>query len=239
MSQKQWLLLVFVWMWAFPALAGNLSAQTIPADTTTVSVRELPDERIEAYQNRSEFDYSEEIRESDSLIMILLGELFRFIDRLLGTGPGTWVSRGIYIVLLLAAALLLLQQIFKGEVRTLFKGGTPNRSLQQMLEKEGIEQADLDTEISRALQEERYSDAIRFTYLKVLQSMNKAGVIQWAYSKTNYDYLREIGVHPVSNPFEKLTRLVVYTNYGNYTTDRRGVERARRFQKTIEDELGG
>lgn len=77
-----------------------------------------------------------------------------------------------------------------------------------------------ETALDIALKNEDYRLAIRYRFLHVLKRINERGYIDWAFEKTNRDYLFEMRVHDQFMPFKKLTQVYEMIWYGNTQIDK-------------------
>jgi len=57
--------------------------------------------------------------------------------------------------------------------------------------------------------------AVRYSYLYLLQMLQKNELIQYRSDKTNYDYYRELADTGYKQPFQRLTRAYEYAWYGH------------------------
>lgn len=117
-------------------------------------------------------------------------------------------SRLIYFII----AIIILTLIFvivALVVSTFKKSGNSKQELlfRTSREKvfENIENADLETELQKAISDGRYKDAIRIKYLLALRTLNKHKLIVWKKEKTNGNYIRELLGKAEFEPFRKLT----------------------------------
>lgn len=59
--------------------------------------------------------------------------------------------------------------------------------------------------------------AIRFSYLQLLQILQRNGLIQYRSDKTNNDYIHELIKQEYRQPFRQLSRQYEYVWYGHYS----------------------
>jgi hypothetical protein len=84
-------------------------------------------------------------------------------------------------------------------------------------DEEIIKTKDIRELIDRALSNKDYRLAVRYYFLLILQNLNEAEIIDYAFDKTNSDYIREIKSDTILMPFKKVSMLYEYTWYGNFT----------------------
>jgi hypothetical protein len=82
------------------------------------------------------------------------------------------------------------------------------------IEKEDIEIQDLDCLTENAVKENRFSDAIRWQYLKTLKILHEQGYISYDAHKTVNEYVYEIKDVELRKYFRNLSVEFVYHRYG-------------------------
>ena len=70
--------------------------------------------------------------------------------------------------------------------------------------------------IDKATREGNTRMAVRYSYMMLLQLLQKRQLIQYRTDKTNYDYYYELANTNLKTPFRQLTRQYEYAWYGNY-----------------------
>lgn len=84
---------------------------------------------------------------------------------------------------------------------------------------EHLEESDLERFLREALEQERYSDALRIHFLQIIKSLNEKGHIKWAKDKTNRNYLQELSQSPFFAAMRQQTRIYEKVWYGNMRVD--------------------
>ncbi len=215
------------------AASENDSESLLRADSSAVDVR-LPDiDRIEAYKNNPDFRYDAGEEEQLSLMQLLLTELIQFIERIFGDGVGEQVLNVFFILLVIAALALLINQLMKGNIRGAFYGRQAAPGIRFSGGADTLSTAELDKQIELARNSGNYREAVRLTYYKLLRELAGAGLISWASGKTNIDYLYELQPHPSADPMKQLTRIYDYTEYGNFEIGPGGFEQVQRLSSQI------
>lgn len=85
----------------------------------------------------------------------------------------------------------------------------------QFLDFEGSS-SDLEQQWSNAEAAKDYSLALRYLFIKTLFFLKEKNSIVWKKEKTNSDYLRELSERWQRGPFQELSELFAYTQYGGY-----------------------
>lgn len=72
-------------------------------------------------------------------------------------------------------------------------------------EEEPTIESDLEGLLEIALREKNFREAIRIHYLLAIRKMNENKIVVYTIDKTNFEYVAEVGGHPVFLPFRQLT----------------------------------
>lgn len=117
--------------------------------------------------------------------------------------------------------ILLINQITRGELKNAMTR-RKNRTLLD-LRKEGRMSSDhqLEQLLKHAITKRQYGQAVRYLYQNSLLLLRNDELIQWKADKTNHEYLNELGDHPVSAPFDRLTYIYEYVDYGDFQINER------------------
>ena len=216
-----------------------LGFQIVPADTTSiVEIRTPGEESIETYQNDEAFNYEAEPEESQSWMMLFLFWVLEIFGKIFGNTYGVISLRFFLILFFLIALGLLINAMFKGNLRSAFTGQSASKKLKVDLNSEHIDSVDLDKMMKEAIQNKDFRLAARYLYLKALQNLNEANLIVWAVDKTNTEYLNEIQNHPGKEAFSKLTLIHDYTEYGDFEIDDSGFSTMKRHYDNLVAKLG-
>jgi hypothetical protein len=216
-----------------PATAENDPESRLSADSSAVDVR-LPDSnRIASYQNDPDFRYNTGREEQMSFMEMLLFELIRFLERMFGDGTGEQALNIFFLIVVIAALALLINQLMKGNIRGAFYGRQSAPAIRFSGSEETMSTEQLDRLIGEARKSGNYREAVRLTYYKLLRELAGAGLISWASGKTNIDYLYELQPHPSAGPMKQLTRIYDFTEYGNFDIDSSGYDRVEQLSKQI------
>jgi hypothetical protein len=81
---------------------------------------------------------------------------------------------------------------------------------------EDIKGIDFNARIASAIQENNLRLAVRWYYLKQLNSLNSKGLIHWQTYKTNIDYFKELRSQSHKNGFRNISSIYDYVWYGQY-----------------------
>ena len=178
---------------------------------------------IQNWKNQKGFEYAGYL---DSLLKSKQDNRIEKANTRVSTGPGWldrvlsstatkvffWILAGIFIVFILYR-LFLAESFFKKQPAKLT---SPESDISA---EETDDENDSDRNISMALEKGNYRLAIRYHYLKVLQSLAVKKLIEPAADKTNYQYVREMTHRPYQNDFASLTLSYEYVWYGEFNID--------------------
>ena len=113
--------------------------------------------------------------------------------------------------------------------------GNKKNPLTYSVEEEDIENQDLDYLTECSIKEKRFSDAIRWQYLKTLKTLHEQNCISYEAHKTVNEYAYEIKDTETRNRFRLLSLEFIYYRYGKGEADAEKFDRfrmnAEMFQK--------
>jgi hypothetical protein len=102
---------------------------------------------------------------------------------------------------------------------------------------ENIFEIDFAKAIQKAQEEKNYSLCVRLLFLKLLKTMNEAGIIAYEKDKTNFDYLFALSGSKYFNGFAQQVRNYEFVWYGKFPIDHEKFEAIQKnfetFSKTI------
>jgi hypothetical protein len=111
------------------------------------------------------------------------------------------------------------------------------QKLDYQLEDEDIEGLNLDRLIQEALQKSEYTEAIRWTYLKTLKTLNEREWISFDPNKTVNEYVNELKRTDLKSGFRNLSRQFIYYRYGNREASREIFERFQELSNDVQKRL--
>lgn len=128
-------------------------------------------------------------------------------------GPFSWLF---YIAI--AAAVIFLVYILVNEGGTGLFTVNRNKAINtyEDITAENIENADINTLIKNAENDNDYRLAIRYYYLLVLKTLSLKNYIKFEDDKTNNEYLDEVSNKPFSKDFAYTSYLYNYIWYGEF-----------------------
>lgn len=119
------------------------------------------------------------------------------------------------------AIILILTIVFLYIYKpSLFYFNKKKRLSAYTIKDEDIEGVNFDELAQQAIDKEDYTEAIRYTYLKVLQTLNEKEYITFDPNKTANEYVYEIKRTELIPDFRELTNRFIYYRYGNGEANR-------------------
>ncbi len=115
-----------------------------------------------------------------------------------------WLKYVSYIIVIAALVFLIYRLI-------LYLYAPDNRKLKssqiqlQETEDEPTIESDLESLLEIALKEHNFREAIRIHYLLAIRKLNENKIVVYTIDKTNFEYVSEVGGHPVFPVFRDLT----------------------------------
>lgn len=209
--------------------------QSLEHDSSDVDVRQANAETIEGYLNDPDFIYGEALETPTSFFDRMLSFLFRLFFAIIGNPVGNFIFRAVLIISIAIVVILLLNQLLEGSLSSVFSRKNADKPISFQISEEEIEEMNLEELKDKALRNSDFHAATRFVYLMTLKLLNQKELIQWKIEKTNLDYERELGDHPVNPIFSKLTAFYEFVEYGDFEIDRTGYSKVDSlFSKLME-----
>jgi hypothetical protein len=214
------------------------------SSTTAIAPPEYKDRKfgtgLKQKYNGSEFDYTVK-KAPDNFFTRFLAKVRKFIHDLFNgksTSRGNVpvieaIARIIGIAIILAAAILIIISIVRGNTSWLF-GKKPTAIYTGSEEAEDLMETDFSGLINRTENATDYRLAVRYYYLWLLQQLATRGFIKWNNDKTNTDYYYEIYDSRIRADFKYLSYVYDYIWYGEFELDNESYLKAKNaFRKTI------
>lgn len=96
-------------------------------------------------------------------------------------------------------------------------------------------ESDLDRLLREAVRNEDWRLAFRIQYLLVIRALHDTGRIIWKREKTNHDYVRELGLHPLADDLHTESLVFDRIWYGLRPMDHQGyLEHSNKLQRLIQ-----
>ncbi|MDR9457179.1 MAG: DUF4129 domain-containing protein [Salegentibacter sp.] len=202
------------------AFSQEDSLGRVPAELQKV---EFDESLLEEWRNDKDFGYLE--RETSTgwwtQFKGWINKKFHdFMDWLFGSyEPGSILELFITILpyLLLLMVLFLVALLFV-KLNPAYAAAPSGKEARVFFSEEEkiIKSEDISKLIKNAISEGNYRMAIRYNYLDTLRKMDKHGIIDYSFDKTNQDYLAEIKSEELQHQFKRITRIYEYSWYGEF-----------------------
>ena len=174
-------------------------------------------ETYNKFKKQKFYDYYNIKIEGKSIIEILHEKFNELLSQIFKTTVGRkdfdmllWIV-GIFIVIVFGVIIYIKKPgIFYINKKSM---------LTYSIEEENIETQDLDYFTEKSIKEKRFSDAIRWQYLKTLKILHEKNYISYDLHKTVNEYVYEIKDVNLRKHFRNLSREFVYYRYGKGEAD--------------------
>lgn len=222
-----------------PCWSGSTSAQdSLQTETESVLEVRVPDvEIIEEYASDPDFVYQSIPENPDSFAERFLYQLFRLFDFLFGNPIGGFILRLFLYIAIGSLVLVIINQAIGGNLINVFSRKNPEQSFSLNIGEEELDQLNLQEMLEEALSNSDFHAATRYVYLITLKMLNDQNLIVFSIEKTNFDYERELAMHPSSPLFSKLTSWYEFVEYGDFDIDRTGFSKVQDLFNTLKTRL--
>lgn len=217
----------------------------VRVDSSYVDQKSFNETILEEYRKSGDFDYEKVEQEPTwlerfwnwvkDIIIDILSWLFDDIEPVVGFLGFVlrllpWIILGI--------ALFLIIKYFVGVKSRSAMDDAKNSSIHYSDDEELIKRTNLKALLKKALKENDFRLAVRFSYLIILKRLSESKYIEWQQEKTNEDYIRELKGKKIKNDFAESTYWYDFVWYGNFEIDQREYEKASRlFNRLIDGKL--
>lgn len=196
-------------------LCSGYGFAAIEPDSSAVQIRQFSQDNLDSYKAQKQFQYNKVTDVSYAsnrwwrdLLNWLEEHIFRHIT-----------AEMILVALIAILIIIFVLQVNNVAFNGLFGRNSVSISNNIHSETEDIKQADFDSLIKNALSDKNFRLAVRFHFLKIIQTLGNSGIITLSDEKTNHDYLNEIANKELKKGFEPLIIVFEYVWYGEYEPD--------------------
>lgn len=185
-------------------------------NSSDIANQVLSKSELEKYKSKKPYSaYAEISNEKDNSLSRLQTWLKWFFSKLFGNRVSYSFSKVLpYLIIVLVLVLIALKftglslsQLMKPSLVKIGDTGFYN-------DNESIQKANFNVLINKALEENNYRIAIRYSYLLLLQQLHQKGLIQWEKQKSNFDYLLATKKQSFYNEFCDITQVYESAWYG-------------------------
>lgn len=189
---------------------------TYLVDSSTYTLRSMDEQAMESLRQNPDFNYENRVPSLSWWERALI-RFFEFLGRNRET-TGSLLEILVYVIVIFALVVLIMN-LAKLKVSTLFSKKDRALDLPAQLLEEDIHEMDLDDLVAEAVRVGAYRRAVRLLYLRSLKDLTQGQLIDWRPEKTNFDYRLELAGSPLARPFDKLSRSYEYIWYGEFPVD--------------------
>ncbi len=140
--------------------------------------------------------------------MIALMKFFKFLGKASGQTI-LWVIFAIVII------YIVYKLVLSNEM-SLFQRRGKKQLADSDTDLEEIGNADWDKLLQKAVNNNDLQQAVRFSYMWLLQMLQDGQLIRYRDDKTNFEYYKELEKTVFKQPFKQISRQYEYVIYGNY-----------------------
>ena len=128
-----------------------------------------------------------------------------------------WVK---YVVYIIISGLLVFVLIRLFRTKKLPEKKLPERIIIEEIAAEDFKpEAPYEKYVDDALEGGDFRSAIRFSFLIAIRDLSSKKLIYQSKDKTNFEYILELSLHPVSEFFNDITKIFERTWYGDIQAD--------------------
>ena len=180
--------------------------------------RRVSQEKLEALQSDSDFNYARNYRVQDDPLAKLLNWIrSKFFQAIGKATSGGWqrIVALIIIGLIITYAVLKLLDI-DPTFGLLFSNKKNSFNPTSGAIIDDIKGTDFQSFINQAYANKNYRDVVRYYYLFALNRLDAAEIIRWKKGKTNLEYLYEVENENIKSHFSSLNFYFEYAVYGEF-----------------------
>jgi hypothetical protein len=200
----------------FPAGKAEKGKQldyiSIPTDSSIIFVQNTSPVLFDKYRKDKAFLY----RETQPVLNGFWKKLFFKLAEILQFTFKNHIFDVVIILVFIFVFIALLVILLGGDIQSLFSGNRSSSPSVSLFSGESIETTDFDTLIAQEIEKGNFNLALRFVYLKLLQSLTHLHYINWQKDKTNREYMLELSQKSFIGEFKNITNIYEYVWYGKF-----------------------
>lgn len=177
--------------------------------------RRLTDDKAFYYKNEREYRQGQEPEETEprDYSKSWWARMIQFFE-----GNGKVL---VYLLLFIVAAFIIYYVVLSKNMSSIFGRGKKQVSSSEVKTEnlEDIAETDWERLMGEAAQQGNYRNAIRYSYLMLLQLLQEQQLIRYRIDKTNFEYYHELNESPHKTPFKQLSRQYEYAWYGHFAIE--------------------
>ncbi|MDT8415846.1 MAG: DUF4129 domain-containing protein [Flavobacteriaceae bacterium] len=198
------------------------SFRGISQDIAPKAKQEISEENLASYKTDSDFDY--ETTDGVSWFSLftewLKTQFIRLLESIFGNRLSETFIDVFFTILPYLSLIILLYILYKLVIKGHLKPFEPVQKRQSHAslhdDEHLIQNADLNTLIQQAIQEQNFRLALRYSYLNTIKTLSEKGLIDRQPHKTNSDYIKELKSASLADGFSSITRWYNFVWYGQF-----------------------
>lgn len=182
------------------------------AEKQLPATREFNQQTLENLRQKKAYRYNvKSPNYQPSFLTKLWWRINSFLNQLFRRGGVVSIIRiFIFITIVLLAAFIIYKMNFSNALRQ-----RNSKETLESLDINEIKEENIDAIILKAVQDQNYAEAIRYTFIKHLKTLDNRGLIQYNKHKSNYDYIFEIKDNHERITFRQLMMIQESVVYGH------------------------
>lgn len=211
-------LLLFI---SFIVLFGEVKLHAQPkmvSDSTAIELRKPTAEDFANLSNDLNYQYNETRAKLSPWNRFIIW-LQNLIGEWLKESYVEWFLKITASIAFLLVLYLFINQLSKGELKSAMTRRKDRTLLDLNFRTVTDPNSGLDDLLSKSIAKKNYGLAVRYLYQKSIWLLREKELINWKADKTNHDFLFELGDHPASSSFDRLTYFYEYIDYGDFNID--------------------
>ncbi len=191
--------------------------KALQQDSTQVKVRVFSNQKIQEFQDDSDFNYGRAPKLKSNLwqrllywILDKLGNIFQF------QGVDDMWAKIVFYIIIAGIIIYAILKLAKVDISKVFYKLSDQGNLDFNVSDEDIHQMDFEALIEEAINQKEYKKAIRLYYLYALKKLADRDLISWKPGKTNHEYQQELRSVEIRPSFGDLSYYFEYAWYGDF-----------------------
>jgi len=218
--------LQFVWA------ITDLQTDSVTIDSSYIEVRQIDQSTLSQFYTEDAFNYVNGEEAETGIWNQIKFWIWYNILRFIFSDTAYPVFRILFYIIITGIFIYFILRILKIDITGMFY---KNRQTKSTIDEKIIKESDaidLEKLIQENMKKGAYREVIRLLFLRLLQILNKRGLISWSRDKTNADYIQEIGDRNLKEQFGYLSFLFEYIWYGDFRVTE---NRFKKIQQTFDD----
>lgn len=213
-----------------PVFSGiTLFAQAqVAADTLQLQVRQPSSQFVETYKVQKDFTYSPPPVKTNFFQQLIqyLRSKYKSIDDFVSKMP-----LFLKILVWCSALFCLYIIITKTKLYRIFYSDRAAVAPEYHISGGENQVVDFDAEINQQVEQQRYRQAVRLLFLKVIYILRNKELIHYSKDKTNFDYYRDLSNDELKSGFLLVAQIFNHVWYGDVEI---GQEQYLQFEKSFQ-----